>query len=88
MQNIKFTVIKIRAVNVPLKKPIIAHLGTFEKWPYICVDVYTNSSIVGKSYIGPYLVDQLPTISKCIEALILDKDLSGFFFNLAFLSIE
>ncbi len=75
MENIKFTKLDVRAVNVPLKKPIIAHLGTFNEWPYICVDVYTNSDIVGRSYIGPYLVSQLPAIAKCISAL------SSFFIN-------
>ena len=69
MDNLKFTDIKIRTVNVPLKKPIIAHLGTFEYWPYICLDLSTNSNIVGKSYIGPYLVDQLPAVVSCINAL-------------------
>ena len=69
MDNLKFTDIKIRTVNVPLKKPIIAHIGTFEYWPYICLDLSTNSNIVGKSYIGPYLVNQLPAIVNCINAL-------------------
>ena len=69
MDNLKFTDIKVRTVNVPLKKPIIAHIGTFEYWPYICLDLYTNSKIVGKSYIGPYLVDQLPSIVNCINSL-------------------
>ena len=75
MNNIKFTKINVRAVNVPIKKPIIAHLGTFKEWPYICVDVYTNTDIIGRSYIGPYLVNQLPSIVKCINAL------SSFFIN-------
>ena len=69
MLDIKFTDINVRAVNVPLRKPIIAHLGSFDKWPFICVDIYTNSKIIGRSYIGPYLVDQLISIKYCIEAL-------------------
>ena len=43
MLDIKFTDINVRVVNVPLRKPIIAHLGSFDKWPFICVDIYTNS---------------------------------------------
>ena len=69
MNNLRLEKINIRAVNVPLNKPIIAHLGTFEKWPFLCLDAYTNKGLIGKSYIGPYLVDQLPVIAKCIEAL-------------------
>ena len=75
MNDLRLEKINIRAVNVPLNKPVIAHLGTFEKWPFLCLDVHTNKGFIGKSYIGPYLVDQLPVIAKCIEAL------SKHFFN-------
>ena len=69
MKDCRLEKITIRAVNVPLNKPVIAHLGTFEKWPFLCLDAHTNKGLIGKSYIGPYLVDQLPVIAKCIEAL-------------------
>ena len=83
MDNLVFKKINIRAVNVPLDKPIIAHLGTFESWPYLCIDVHTNSDLIGRSYIGPYLLNQLGSISKCIEALsqfFLDKNIKPFDF--------
>ncbi len=67
--DLKLEKINIRAVNVPLRKPIIAHLGTFDKWPFLCLDLHTNEGLIGKSYISPYLVNQLPVIAKCIEAL-------------------
>ena len=69
MNDLRLEKITIRAVNVPLNKPVIAHLGTFEKWPFLCLDAHTNKGLIGKSYIGPYLVEQLPVIAKCIEAL-------------------
>ena len=69
MKDLRLEKITIRAVNVPLNKPVIAHLGTFEKWPFLCLDAHTNKGLIGKSYIGPYLVDQLPVIAKCIVAL-------------------
>lgn len=69
MKEIKFIDYEIRGVNVPLKEPIQAHIGTFYKWPYLCLDIKTDSEIVGKSYIGPYLVEQLPSIASCIKAL-------------------
>ena len=43
--QVKFTDINVRAVNVPLRKPIIAHLGSFDKWPFICVDIYISSGL-------------------------------------------
>ena len=35
MNQILLKEVRIRAVNIPLKRPIIAHLGTFEKWPFL-----------------------------------------------------
>ena len=48
MTDIILKDVTVRAVNVPLIKPIIAHLGTFESWPYLCVDIHTNSELIGK----------------------------------------
>jgi mandelate racemase len=69
MKDILLKEVKIRAVNVPLKSPIISHLGTFESWPYLCVDLVTNNNIVGHSYIGPYLKEYLPSIASTIRVL-------------------
>ena len=69
MQDLTFTKVIIRGVDVPLKKPIVAHIGKFESWPYLCVDVFTKEGIIGKSYIGPYLKDYLPSIASCIRVL-------------------
>ena len=81
MKNLEFKKINIRGVNVPLNKPVVAHLGTFEKWPFLCIDIHTNTDIVGRSYIGPYLVDQLPSIASCIQALskhFLNRNIQPF----------
>ena len=45
MQDLTFTKVIIRGVDVPLKKPIIAHIGTFKSWPYLCVDVLTKEGM-------------------------------------------
>ncbi len=92
MKDLKLEKITIRAVNVPLNKPVIAHLGTFEKWPFLCLDAHTNKGLIGKSYIGPYLVDQLPVIAKCIEALskpFLNQEIKPYnFFKQGFKKIS
>ncbi|MDC3024449.1 mandelate racemase [Alphaproteobacteria bacterium] len=63
--------VKIRGVNIPLNKPIIAHLGTFTSWPYLCVDLITNDNdVIGRSYIGPYLKEYLPAIASSARVLI------------------
>ncbi len=69
MEDLLFKEVKIRAVEVPLKNPIVSHLGTFERWPYLCVDIITNENIIGNSYIGPYLKEYLPAIASTIKVL-------------------
>lgn len=45
---------EVRAVLVPLKRPIAAKIGTFDRWPMILLDLHTEEGIVGRSYVGPY----------------------------------
>ena len=59
MDDIYLKDVIVRGVDIPLKKPIVSHLGKFETWPYICVDLITNCDVVGKSYIGPYLKEYI-----------------------------
>ncbi len=83
MDNLKFKKINIRGVDVPLKKPVVAHIGTFDKWPFLCLDIHTNANIIGRSYIGPYLVEQLPAVAHCIKALsehFLNRNIRPFDF--------
>ena len=49
--------LSVTTVNVPLKRPIVASLGTFEKWPYMLIEITCNDGTVGKGYIGPYLIN-------------------------------
>ena len=48
MKDLILEKINIRAVNVPLNKPVIAHLGTFEKWPFLCLNVHTDKGLIVK----------------------------------------
>lgn len=47
--------VRVRAVNVPLKRPIVSKVGLFRDWPMILIDLYTNEGVVGHSYLEPYL---------------------------------
>ena len=60
MQSLTFSKVIIRGADIPLKRPIVSHLGVFKTWPYLCLDVFTKEGIIGKSYISPYLKDYLP----------------------------
>jgi mandelate racemase len=46
--------VRVRAVLVPLRRPVIAGIGRFDRWPLILIDIETTSGIVGRSYVAPY----------------------------------
>ena len=60
-------------VNVPLKRPIVASLGTFEYWPYMLIEITLSDGTIGKGYIGPYLVNYTQTIIIMKERYIKGK---------------
>ena len=47
--------VDVRAVSVPLRRPIVSKVGLFKDWPLILIDLYTHEGIVGRSYLEPYL---------------------------------
>lgn len=61
--------VSVRAANVPLKRPVIAKVGSFDRWAFICVDVACEDGIVGRGYISPYLIDYAPSIAAAIRTL-------------------
>lgn len=46
--------IRVRAVVLKLKRPIVARIMTISDWPLILVDIETEQGITGRSYVGPY----------------------------------
>ena len=54
--------LRVRAVLVPLRRPVIAGIGRFDQWPLVLVDLETNSGIVGRSYVAPYRATAVPSI--------------------------
>jgi mandelate racemase len=47
--------VDVRAVVVPLERPVVSKVGLFDQWPMILIDLYTEEGIVGRSYLEPYL---------------------------------
>ncbi|HEV8280101.1 MAG TPA: hypothetical protein VGQ26_31030, partial [Streptosporangiaceae bacterium] len=45
----------VRAVVVPLQRPLATRVGDFSRWPLLLIDVITEQGITGRSYLGPYL---------------------------------
>jgi mandelate racemase len=52
----------VRAVSVPLRRPVIAGIGQFDHWPLVLVDIETSTDVVGRSYVAPYRASAVPSI--------------------------
>lgn len=53
---------RIRTVVVPLRRPVIAGIGRFDRWPLVLVDLEMAGGIVGRSYVAPYRESSVPTV--------------------------
>ncbi len=67
LEKLTFDSVTIRAVSVPMRRPIVAKVGTFPDWPFILIDVKTKEGIVGRSYLEPYLKNAVRYIGPAIE---------------------
>jgi mandelate racemase len=47
--------VAVRAVVVPLRRPLATKVGNFTRWPLLLIDVTTDQGITGRSYLAPYL---------------------------------
>ena len=47
--------VEVRAVSVPLRRPVVSKVGLFKEWPLILIDLHTQEGVVGRSYLEPYL---------------------------------
>ncbi len=47
--------VTIRAVVVPLRRPLATRVGNFPRWPLLLIDVATDQGITGRAYLAPYL---------------------------------
>ena len=52
---------------MPLRRPIVAKVGKFDKWPFILIDVRTSEGVVGHSYLEPYVAKSVKPIAAVIE---------------------
>jgi mandelate racemase len=59
--------VQVRAVSVPLRRPIVAKVGAFNEWPFILIDVRTKEGVVGRSYLEPYVAKAVGPITGVIE---------------------
>jgi mandelate racemase len=61
--------VNVRAVLIPMRRPVVSKVGRFDTWPVILVDIQTEEGITGRSYLEPYLKDSVPCIAGLIRHL-------------------
>src|SRR5579872_2340637 len=73
--------VDVRAVLLPLKRPVVSKVGLFDQWPMVLIDLYTHEGVVGRSYLEPYLRQSVaylvPAIRDLAEAR-KDKPIAPF----------
>lgn len=69
MANLTVHSLRVRAVSVPLRRPVIAAIGRFEQWPLVLVDLTFEEGVTGRSYVSPYNASALPSIVREIVAV-------------------
>lgn len=61
--------VQVRAVSVPMRRPIVSRVGVYTEWPFILIDIKTRDGIVGRSYLEPYRAKSVKPIAQIIEDL-------------------
>lgn len=61
--------ITARPVSIPLKRPIVARIGTINDWPIVLVDLLTEEGVTGRSYLQPYTINSMRYIVPMLQDL-------------------
>jgi mandelate racemase len=69
VEQIRLKSVDVRAVVVPLRRPVISKVGRFDEWPLILIDLHTTAGIVGRGYLEPYLANAMRYIVPAIRDL-------------------
>jgi len=67
--TLTFRALDVRAVVVPLKRPVVSKVGLFQDWPMILVDLHTEEGVVGRAYLEPYLKQSVRSIVAVMREL-------------------
>jgi len=67
--NLKIESISVRAVAVPMRRPLKTSTGAVSVAPLLLVDLRTNGGIVGRSYLFSISKNNLKPIAALVEAM-------------------
>jgi mandelate racemase len=65
--------VTVRAVTVPLNRPIVSKVGSFTDWPLVLIDLFTSEGVVGRSYLEPYLRNSVKYIAPIIQDIAVGR---------------
>ena len=69
MKQLTIRDIKVRAVAVPLKRPLATSIGAVSMAPLLLLDLQTNAGIVGRAYLFALGKPHLAPIARLVEAM-------------------
>jgi mandelate racemase len=67
LEKLTFESVTVRAVSIPMRRPIVAKVGTYPEWPFILIDVKTREGVIGRSYLEPYLKNAIRYVGPAIQ---------------------
>ena len=68
MPSLALTVrsLRVRAVSVPLRRPLVAKIATFERAPLLLIDLETEQGVTGHAYLFLYR----PRAAACVAGIL------------------
>lgn len=69
--ELKVRNIRVRAVNVPMNRPLATGAGTIDKAPLLLIDLLTEEGITGSAYLLCYTPLALKPVRQFIESMAL-----------------
>jgi mandelate racemase len=52
-EKLTFKSVEVRAVCVPLRRPVVSKVGLFNDWQLILIDLQTEEGVVGAAILSP-----------------------------------
>ena len=72
-EKLTFRSVEVRAVAVPLRRPVVSKVGLFEQWPMILIDLHTEEGVTGRAYLEPYLKNAARYLMPAIHDLAAQR---------------
>jgi mandelate racemase len=67
--GLKIRGIRVRAVVVPVKRPLATSIGTVTEAPLLLIDLQTNGGIVGRAYLFALSRNHLSPVARLVEVM-------------------